>query len=70
MSVCDEVVDGFSKSLPAAVVVEDEDTAFREPRIEMLELVKRRVVEVGIESKERDCSGALAGIVSSTHPTT
>ena len=49
-----------SGALPVAVVVDDQHAAGRQPRVEVLELVPRRLVPVGVEPQQRDLARAPA----------
>src|SRR6187455_1511719 len=50
----EKLVDRGPRALPVSVVVDDHDPVRAEARIQMLELVPRRLVPVGIEPQERD----------------
>src|SRR5688572_24737247 len=53
----DVFVDGLAGALPVAVVIQDEDAAADEARVEMLHLVLRRFVPVGVETENGDLLG-------------
>lgn len=57
----DVFIHGAAGALPVAVVIDDEDSTDGEPRVEMLELVARRFVPVGIEPENRDLHGRVIG---------
>ena len=49
------------RPLPVAVVVDDQHAAGRQPGVEVLELVPRRLVPVGVQPEDRDAVGRLIG---------
>src|SRR5437868_1195092 len=48
------LVDGAAGALPVAVVVDEDDPARTQTGVEVLELVARRLVPVGVETKHGD----------------
>ena len=54
------LVDGLARAGPVAVVVDDQHAAGLEARVQVLELVLRRLVPVGVEAQQRDAARGSA----------
>jgi hypothetical protein len=55
------LVDGLSGASVVPVVVDEQDAAGGQPRVEVHELVARRLVPVGIKAKQRHGVGRVLG---------
>src|SRR5437667_12888014 len=55
------LIDGLSRALPVSVIIDDHYPIRGDPWIQMKQFVSSGFVPVGIQAKERDSLGRLAG---------